>query len=53
MIYLLGSGISTTLNIKALDLRQAMDQYSIFAGRNVLVSITVLTQNLLTHYVRY
>ena len=25
------------------DLRQAMDQYSIFAGRNVLVSITVLS----------
>ena len=35
------------------DLRQAMDQYSVFAGRNVLVSITKLTQNLLTHYVHY
>ena len=33
------------------DLRQAMDQYSVFAGRNVLVSITKLTQILLTRYI--
>ena len=32
------------------DLRRAMDQYSVFAGRNVLVSITKPTQNFLTHY---
>ena len=37
------------------DFRQAMDQYSVFAGRNVLVSIInlKLIQNLLTHYVHY
>ena len=35
------------------DLRRAIDQYSVFAGRNVLVSITKHTQNLLTHYVHY
>jgi hypothetical protein len=29
------------------QLRQKLDQYSVFAGRNVLVSITKLTQNLL------
>ena len=33
--------------------RQKLDQYSVFTGRNVLVSVTKLIQNLLTHYVHY